>query len=206
MSKYHYISDTHFRHGNIMRYCERPFANLEEMDNTMLKNMKESDEAGHKMIHCGDFSFHLEEFLYQNPTLSHSENHFFVVGNHDHGLSDFSIKKKLHGWFSKIVGERRTWKEHNFMVTDELNGKPVKVMVSHAPQENLKGCVYNVYGHIHNNALRQPEAEYAWYPWLANSPWHLNASVEVIDYKPRTLEELIALKPATIFQYERGVV
>lgn len=32
-----FTSDTHFGHQNILRFCERPFVSVEEMDNTIIE-------------------------------------------------------------------------------------------------------------------------------------------------------------------------
>jgi len=36
-----YTADTHFGHENVMKFCDRPFSSVEEMDATLIANMCE---------------------------------------------------------------------------------------------------------------------------------------------------------------------
>jgi calcineurin-like phosphoesterase family protein len=51
-----FTSDHHFGHRNIIRHCGRPFADVEAMDETMVKNWNDRVGANDTVFHLGDLT------------------------------------------------------------------------------------------------------------------------------------------------------
>jgi calcineurin-like phosphoesterase family protein len=48
------ISDTHWNHANILKYCDRPFPDIDSMNVTMVQRWNALVKEGDWVIHCGD--------------------------------------------------------------------------------------------------------------------------------------------------------
>lgn len=188
-----YTSDSHFGHANIIRYCRRPFPSTAKMDAALAIGLKDADQQGKRIYHGGDIAFSFAKVLKAHGTLlKNPAQHTFLFGNHDEDKD--SNRAALYSNFGLLVGAQDTWRENTLIIADRLNGEPVSVLLSHAPQKDLQGCDYNVFGHIHNNAIqgvlvgRGPGLEFG---YTFESPQHLNMCVELHDYAPVSLEALV---------------
>lgn len=50
-----FTSDTHFNHANIIRLCDRPFKNIEQMNETLIANWNQVIRPDDTIFHLGDF-------------------------------------------------------------------------------------------------------------------------------------------------------
>lgn len=158
------ISDTHFGHENIIRYCNRPFANAKEADEKMIENWNSVVKHEDIVYHLGDVYFG-QNGVGALPQLKGRKR--LILGNHDDGKDQL-----LHKYFQKIM-VWRMFPEFGLLLTH------VPVHESSLERHERPDLVYNlvnVHGHIHEKE--------------APSPLHRNVSVEQINYTPINIDEL----------------
>jgi calcineurin-like phosphoesterase family protein len=91
-----FTSDTHFGHKNIIKYCNRPFENVEEMDQTIIKNWNSVVKDNDLVYHLGDFmswagNSSTIERRYRQYRHALKGKIFLIEGNHDYKIgSPFS--------------------------------------------------------------------------------------------------------------------
>jgi calcineurin-like phosphoesterase family protein len=82
MNNIFFTSDTHFGHKNIIEYSERPFRDVNEMDEAMINNWNNTVKSTDEVWHLGDFAFATDDRVVSiikrlNGTIN------FIKGNHD---------------------------------------------------------------------------------------------------------------------------
>ena len=78
----YFISDTHFYHYNIIQYCNRPFDNIEEMNNRMIESWNSVVTQDDTVYFLGDFGFGDKEKL-SNICTQLNGAKIMLRGNHD---------------------------------------------------------------------------------------------------------------------------
>jgi len=163
-----FTSDQHFGHANVIRFCDRPFADADEMNAAMIANWNEKVTNRDVVYIVGDLMFRLANEPETILRQLHGKKHL-IIGNHD---KSWIPKVDLSRWFDSA--------EH-YRIIATGGGK---ITLCHYPMMSF-GSRLMVHGHIHNN---KPES---YWPLLRTMDNALNASVEINGYAPVTLDELI---------------
>jgi calcineurin-like phosphoesterase family protein len=127
----YFISDTHFSHENIIGYAARPFASVEEMDETMV-------DRWNAVVKPSDHIYHLGDVAMKKPHLAIIKRlngkKRLIMGNHD--IFDYSDYIKA--GFQKVMGMR------------VLNN----ILFTHVPVHPYSMGRFrgNAHGHIHQAA------------------------------------------------------
>jgi len=77
-----FTSDTHYFHNNIIKYSERPFENVEEMNEALVQNWNNLVSVKDTVWHLGDVSFGSEEDTVNLMRRLNGTKHL-LFGNHD---------------------------------------------------------------------------------------------------------------------------
>jgi calcineurin-like phosphoesterase family protein len=77
-----FIADTHFSHGNIIKYAHRPFATVKEMDNSLIANWNQCVDKDDQVFFLGDFGLGDVEHLQAICAQLHGHK-ICIRGNHD---------------------------------------------------------------------------------------------------------------------------
>jgi len=169
--KYFWTSDTHYQHFNIIRYTNRPFKTLEEMDNRLINNynarVKESDVC-----------FHLGDFCFKNSP----------GGKEGEGGPDkaVSFEKQLHGKMILLHGNH----DHNNSAKTIIESMTIKhggktIFMQHRPDRLPNFFMEKIdlilCGHVHEK-------------WEYREHNHIpviNVGVDVFKFYPVDISEII---------------
>ena len=135
MKNIFFTSDTHFCHNNIIKYCDRPFSDVDEMDDVMIDRWNSAISKSDTVYHLGDFAFGTVTKMGRIMNRLNG-NKILIKGNHD----NYKNMKKL-SWSSI----------HD---VKEVSVGDQKIFLSHYPHRawnNSYRGVWHLYGHVHGN-------------------------------------------------------
>jgi calcineurin-like phosphoesterase family protein len=153
-------SDLHLGHANIIKHGNRPFADVEAMDQALLHAWRTTVKPLDTIINLGDVSLRKNKEYLAKTIQSLPGYKILVFGNHDRGRS---VK-----W----------WLEIGF---DEAYKYPIvyegKYILSHEAVDLAKDSPFiNIHGHIHQNKIDHPR--------------YVNVCVEITGHKPVPFEAI----------------
>jgi len=161
----------HLGHANIIKYCNRPFTSLDEMNNTLIRNWNER-------VKTDDIVFHIGDFCFRNS-----------VG----GKIGEGIQVKAKEWEARLNGKIIHIKGNH----DSSNGvKPIienivikhggkRINLVHKPEDANINYEINFTGHIHSkwSILKMSR--------FNKETYCINVGVDVNRFRPVSFDELM---------------
>ena len=171
--KVYFTADTHFNHANIIKFCDRPFNDVEQMNETLINNWNGIVSKDDTVFHLGDFC--LGGAAEWTKLLDRLNGKIYLIlGNHD--------LKNIRQGFIQLF-------EHvsmqMFITVDKQ-----KMYLSHYPFLCFEGGykeVWQLFGHVHtrknNKGIDAERLQYLY-------PTQYDVGVDNNDFKPVSFEEV----------------
>jgi calcineurin-like phosphoesterase family protein len=170
-----FTSDPHWGHANVIKYANRPFHNVDEMNTTLIKNLNQTVGVADELYILGDFIFGTVDKAVGILSQIKCQNKHFIFGNHDETMRDHRIKS-----FFKTMSE---YKEIYVPDATASKGKQMICLMHYPMIEWNKGHrgSWMLHGHTHGNLK---------YPGDLKNNRITDVGVDCWNYKPVSYEEL----------------
>lgn len=77
-----FTSDLHFGHRNIIKFCNRPWETVEEMDKALIENWNSVVGKNDIVFDLGDFAF-APNWRWKEIISQLNGKHYLILGNHE---------------------------------------------------------------------------------------------------------------------------
>jgi calcineurin-like phosphoesterase family protein len=182
MSKTFITGDHHFFHTNVIKFCDRPFSDVNDMNKTMIEHWNEKVQPEDNVIHVGDFfcGFKVTGYLWVLHQLNGKI--YLIRGNHDKKSDNFY--KSRFGFVDvedfTIINNGKIFICHYPLVFHPYQKPHERERIKLLKEAyDLSGCQYVFHGHSHNSPIKD-------YPKN-----HYNVGVDLHDFYPIDLKEKI---------------
>lgn len=135
MPKIFFTADSHYFHSNIIRFCNRPYENVEEMNNALIENWNSVVGEDDTVFHLGDFSFshrkHENEIIFNEL----KGTKVLILGNHDKDAVTSLPWDAVHNYYEV-----------------RKHGDIDRICLFHYPMRSWNCAFhgsYHLYGHVH---------------------------------------------------------
>lgn len=169
-----FTSDTHFNHSNIIRYCNRPFKNVDMMNEAIIANWNSVVGQNDIVFHLGDFCLGgADEW---NRILDRLNGRIYLIlGNHD-------IKNLRRGMIDRF---------ERVEMSMYIEVGKIKIYLNHFPYLCFDGGyqhdVWQLFGHVHTRAGNTgSDAERLRYLY----PTQLDVGVDNNDFTPLSFNQV----------------
>lgn len=136
-----FTSDLHFGHKNIIKFCNRPWKSVEEMDEALIENWNSVVKENDIVFNLGDFAFATNR-RWKELIQRLNGKHYLILGNHD--ILRYPGDKTME-LFERV--------EHQMVVYIDDRC----VYLNHYPYlcyggswRSSKEAVWQLYGHVHS--------------------------------------------------------
>lgn len=166
-----FTADTHFCHANIIKYANRPFDSIDDMNMALINNWNEVVRPHDTVYHLGDFGFFNDKSKHRIIDFLNELNGYivFLEGNHDKKTREY--KERFNEYYYMNRG----------FVGKEISVNGQEILLTHYAMRVWNKShhgVWCLYGHSHNTLPDDPEA------------LSIDVGVDCHNYRPISFDEV----------------
>ena len=181
-----FTSDTHFRHKNIIKYCNRPFLFVEKMNDELVRRWNSKIPNHGTVFHLGDFAFAKKELL-DNLIKQLNGRIIFLYGNHDKELRKLLAESPFK---DLILG----YDYLEIDIQDEEMDLDQKIILNHYPLQEWNFQAHGSWHlHGHSHGLITPNMA------------RIDVGVDLHNFTPLSYQEIKELMTAKIFKNANNI-
>lgn len=179
-----FTSDLHLGHENALRFDNRCFANVDEMNAELVKRWNAKVKPGDIVYVLGDMIWKMQDDQVHKLLNKLNGQIILIKGNHDRFIKNAKTKKMLAGI-----------KDMDDISVELKDGTIRRVVLCHYFMPFYVGARYNgvhLYGHFHNSQEHKDAIEVI--NLLKNKGYHIeafNVGCMHWNYEPVTLDEIL---------------
>lgn len=181
----YFTSDHHFWHSNVIKFCDRPYKDVEQMNEALVKNWNDTVSPEDTVYYLGDFSMAFRPVELYTKRLNGKK--ILIAGNHDWCFPGHK-KSKTQEKATAVQRKYLTAGWDHILVCDCVEIGDKIVSMSHFPWkgdstdtrfddfrlDNDGGWL--LCGHVHEKWQRKDKM--------------INVGVDVWDYRPVSIETI----------------
>ena len=194
-----FSSDHHFGHANIIKYCNRPFKDVEEMNEEMVARWNSRVGVDDCVMYLGDFSLSESAVIQYSHRLNGKK--ILIPGNHDqcfpHKRSPAKIERatalyEKNGWAvypldCHMTNTQGTFRLCHFPYLTQKENEEYDVRYKQYRPERTDERELLFHGHVHGT-------------WKTLTGM-VNVGVDVWDFYPVTIQEILDYKFSEFSKY-----
>lgn len=140
----YFSADFHLGHSNVIRFDKRPYTDVQEMNEDILRIVETTLKKGDNFYYLGDFSFVKDPEEFMKRIAATGANLFFIKGNHDHKTTI-----NLYAKYGTYLGEQKSITIDNQVIV--LNHYRMDVW------DRGHYGAWHLHGHSHHSLPERPQ-------------------------------------------------
>ena len=165
-----FISDPHFGHQNIIKYCDRPFKSTDEMNEFIIERWNLIVKKDDIVFILGDIAFG-GSGLFEQVIPKLNGKKYLILGNHDYK----NMRDKYKQYFEKVCTK----------MFISIDGQPI--ILNHEPLlcfgGQLSNRIWHLFGHVHTSHASHQGGDYKRVK-LMSTPTMYDVGVDFNYYMP----------------------